>query len=62
MTNKIRIYRSIHKFSQQDLALKLSVSRQTINAIENDKYSPSLELGLKMAQLFECTVEELFVL
>jgi putative transcriptional regulator len=62
MTNKIRVFRSIHKFSQQDLAVKLAVSRQTINAIENDKYSPSLELGLKMAQLFECKVEELFVL
>lgn len=62
MTNKIRVYRSINKISQQDLALKLSVSRQTINAIENDKYSPSLELALNMAQLFECTVEDLFSL
>ena len=62
MTNKIRVYRSINKISQQDLALKLSVSRQTINAIENDKYSPSLELALNMAQLFECKVEDLFSL
>ena len=51
MKNKIRVYRSMHKVSQQDLADKLQVSRQTINAIENDKYSPSLELALKMTQL-----------
>jgi len=62
MTNKIRVYRSMNKISQQDLALKLSVSRQTINAIENDKYSPSLELALNMAKLFDCRVEELFSL
>ncbi|WP_421753433.1 helix-turn-helix transcriptional regulator [Croceimicrobium sp.] len=62
MKNKIRVYRSMHKVSQQDLADKLQVSRQTINAIENDKYSPSLELALKMTQLFECKVEDLFEL
>ncbi len=62
MTNKIRVYRSINKTSQQDLAQKLSVSRQTINAIENDKYSPSLELALNMAKLFDCKVEDLFSL
>lgn len=62
MKNKIRIYRSMHKVSQQDLADKLKVSRQTINAIENDKYSPSLELALKMTQLFDCKVEDLFEL
>tara|TARA_R110001592_G_scaffold209275_1_gene460429 strand:+ start:10566 stop:10760 length:195 start_codon:yes stop_codon:yes gene_type:complete len=62
MTNKIRVYRSINKISQQDLAEKLAVSRQTINAIENDKYSPSLELALKMTKLFDCKVEDLFSL
>ncbi|QNR24087.1 helix-turn-helix transcriptional regulator [Croceimicrobium hydrocarbonivorans] len=62
MKNKIRVYRSMHKVSQQDLADKLQVSRQTINAIENDKYSPSLELALKMTQLFDCKVEDLFEL
>lgn len=62
MKNKIRVYRSIHKVSQQELADKLKVSRQTINAIENDKYSPSLELALRMTQLFDCKVEDLFEL
>ncbi|PTM03941.1 MAG: transcriptional regulator [Bacteroidetes bacterium] len=62
MTNKIRVYRSMNKISQQDLAEKLAVSRQTINAIENDKYSPSLELALKMTKLFDCKVEDLFSL
>jgi putative transcriptional regulator len=62
MKNKIRVYRSIHKVSQQDLADRLKVSRQTINAIENDKYSPSLELALKMTKLFDCKVEDLFEL
>ena len=62
MKNKIRVYRSMHKVSQQDLAEKLKVSRQTINAIENDKYSPSLELALRMTQLFDCKVEDLFEL
>lgn len=62
MTNKIRIYRSIKGISQQELADRMEVSRQTINAIENNKYSPSLELGMKMAQYFSCSVEELFAL
>ena len=62
MKNKIRIYRSMHKVSQKDLAEKLKVRRQTINAIENDKYSPSLELALRMTQLFDCKVEDLFEL
>lgn len=62
MKNKIRVYRSIQKVSQQELADKLKVSRQTINAIENDKYSPSLELALRMTQLFDCKVEDLFEL
>jgi putative transcriptional regulator len=52
----------MNKISQQDLAEKLAVSRQTINAIENDKYSPSLELALKMTKLFDCKVEDLFSL
>jgi putative transcriptional regulator len=62
MKNKIRVYRSMNKVSQQELAAKLKVSRQTVNAIENDKYSPSLELALKMTKLFNCSVEDLFEL
>ena len=62
MKNKIKVYRSLHHVSQQDLAERLAVSRQTINAIENNKYSPSLELALRMTQLFDCKVEDLFEL
>lgn len=62
MTNRIRVFRSIKGVSQQELADRMEVSRQTINAIENNKYSPSLELGMKMAQYFGCGVEELFAL
>ena len=48
--------------TQEDVAQHLGVSRQTINAIENNKYFPSLELGLKLARIFNCSVEELFSL
>jgi putative transcriptional regulator len=48
--------------TQDDLSKKLDVSRQTINAIENNKYFPSLELGLKLSRIFECKVEDLFSL
>lgn len=48
--------------TQEDLANQLQVSRQTINAIENNKYFPSLELGLKLAKIFNCSVEDLFSL
>lgn len=60
MKNKLRIYRSIREVSQQQLADAMGVTRQTIYAIEKNKYSPSLELGLKLARYFECTVEDLF--
>lgn len=62
MKNNIRLYRAKFKLTQDDLAKKLDVSRQTINAIENNKYFPSLELGLKLSKIFECKVEDLFSL
>lgn len=62
MKNKIKMYRGLKSISQQDLADRMQVSRQTINAIENSKYSPSLELGLRLAAYFGCPVEELFQL
>ncbi|MFM8448545.1 MAG: helix-turn-helix transcriptional regulator [Haliscomenobacter sp.] len=62
MTNKLRIYRAIKEVSQQELADRMEVSRQTINAIENNKYSPSLLLGLKLAHFLGCAVDELFQL
>lgn len=60
MKNKVKIYRAIQGFTQEQLAEKLSVSRQTINAIEKEKFDPSLPLAFKLARLFEVSIEELF--
>ena len=62
MTNTIRVERAIHKMTQQELAEKIGVSRQTINAIESNKYIPSTVLAIKIAQLFQKKVEEIFTL
>mgnify|MGYP000997838352 CR=1 FL=1 len=62
MKNKILETRKKFGFRQEDLAIQLNVTRQTINAIENNKYNPSLELAMKLARLLETTVEELFIL
>ena len=60
MINKLRVLRAEHNWSQAKLAEMLLVSRQTINAIENGKYDPSLTLAFKMAQLFEMPIEQIF--
>lgn len=62
MKNKIKIQRAIHNLTQDDLARKIGVSRQTINTMESAKYVPSTLLALKMAKEFGVTVEELFQL
>jgi putative transcriptional regulator len=62
MINTIRVERAIHKMTQQELAEKIGVSRQTINAIESNKYIPSTVLAIKIAQLFQKKVEEIFTL
>jgi len=62
MKNNIRVNRATNKISQEDLAKMVGVSRQTINAIENNKYYPSLELGLKLSKILNCSVNELFSL
>ena len=62
MRNNIQMYRGKYKMTQEDLSIKLGVSRQTINSIENNKYFPSLELGLKLSKIFECKVDDLFSL
>jgi putative transcriptional regulator len=62
MKNTIRVERAIHNMTQQQLAEKIGVSRQTINAIESNKYVPSTVLALKMAKLFQKKVEEVFIL
>ncbi|MES2331512.1 MAG: helix-turn-helix transcriptional regulator [Bacteroidota bacterium] len=62
MKNKIKIQRAIHNLTQDDLAKKIRVSRQTINTMESGKYIPSTALALKMASVFGVSVEELFQL
>ncbi|WP_436278039.1 helix-turn-helix transcriptional regulator [Parerythrobacter lacustris] len=57
----MKIYRERHGWSQGELARRLGVSRQTINAVETDKYDPSLPLALRMAKLFSVSVPELFI-
>ncbi|MFB6111861.1 MAG: helix-turn-helix transcriptional regulator [Halobacteriaceae archaeon] len=60
MNNDVRTYREAADLSQADLAAGVGVSRQTINAIERERYDPSLELAFKLAAFFDCPVEELF--
>ena len=62
MNNKLKIQRAIHNLTQAELAEKIGVSRQSINAIEKNKYVPSTVLALKIARLFKVSVEELFSL
>lgn len=62
MKNTIRVERAIHNISQQELAEKIGVSRQTINAMESGKYAPSTILALKIAKLFNKNVEDIFQL
>lgn len=60
MRNQLRELRATREWSQNDLADKLRVSRQTINAIETEKYDPSLPLAFKIARLFKLSIEEIF--
>jgi len=61
ITNKIRVYRAMREMSQEKLARKVGVTRQTINAIENNKYIPTLSLAYKIAEVFGKSVEEVFI-
>ncbi len=60
MNNRLRILRAERNWSQADLAQKLEVSRQSVNAIETGKYDPSLPLAFKLARLFNTTIEQIF--
>jgi putative transcriptional regulator len=60
MNNKLKVLRAERNWTQADLAEKLDVSRQTINAIEKGKYDPSLSLAFKVAQLFTLKIEDIF--
>ncbi|ANQ53755.1 MULTISPECIES: helix-turn-helix transcriptional regulator [Thermosipho] len=62
MKNKIKFFRALNNITQEELAKKVGVSRQTINYIERGKYVPSVLLALKIARVFNCQVEEVFIL
>lgn len=62
MKNNIKVQRAIHDLTQADLANAIGVSRQTINAMEKNKYVPSTVLALKIARLFKKPVEDIFSL
>ena len=61
MENRLKLVREAKGWSQGELARRLGVSRQTINAVETDKYDPSLPLALRMAKLFDVAVPALFI-
>ena len=61
MQNRLRVLRAERGWSQQDLALRLEVSRQSVNAIETGKYDPSLPLAFRIAELFERSIEDIFL-
>jgi putative transcriptional regulator len=60
MKNRVRELRTTKEWSQSDLADKLGVSRQTVNAIETERYDPSLPLAFKVARLFKLNIEQVF--
>lgn len=62
MKNNIKKLRKDLGLRQEDIAIILGVTRQTINAIENQKYNPTLELAMKLARLLNTSVDELFIL
>ena len=60
MENRLRLLRAERAWSQQDLAERLEVSRQSVNAIETGKYDPSLPLAFRIAELFDRSIEDVF--
>jgi putative transcriptional regulator len=60
MKNKLKVFRATHDMTQEQLADRIGISRQTIIAIENDKYLPSLGLAFKIARLFKAKIEDIF--
>ncbi len=60
MKSRLRALRTGYKWSQAELARRLGVSRQTVNALEREKYDPSLPLAFRIAHLFETAIEDVF--
>ena len=61
MNNRLKVLRAMRDWSQQDLADRLEVSRQSVNAIEKGRYDPSLPLAFKIADVFDMPIEEIFM-
>ncbi len=61
MQNKIKVYRAMKDLTQEELAQKVGITRQTIISVEKGKYSPSLDLAFKIARVFETNIEEVFI-
>lgn len=61
MKNRLKVLRAERDWSQGDLAERLSISRQSVNAIETGKYDPSLPLAFRIADLFDMRIEEIFL-
>ncbi len=62
LANKLKVYRAMSEFTQGDLAARVGVTRKSVNSIENGHFVPSTELALRMANVLDCRVEELFLL
>ncbi len=60
MNNKLKVYRAMHNLTQEQLAEKIEVTRQTVIAIESNKYLPSLSLAFKIAEFFKVKIEDIF--
>lgn len=60
MKNQLKVLRAMRDWSQQDLAERLDVSRQSVNAIETGKYDPSLPLAFRLAEIFDLPIEQIF--
>ncbi|MDD2439485.1 MAG: helix-turn-helix transcriptional regulator [Methanosarcinaceae archaeon] len=60
MKNRLKVFRAMHDLTQEGLAEKVGVTRQTIHAIEKGKYAPSLDLAFRLSRFFEVQIEELF--
>lgn len=61
MKNRLKVYRAMHNLTQEQLAKKLEVTRATINAIEKQRYDPSLRLAFQIANFFQVRIEDIFL-
>lgn len=61
MKNSLKVWRAKKDLTQEELAEEVGVTRQTINSIERGKYNPSLELAFKLADFFDCKIEDIFL-